>query len=360
MKSTVCLAEDREICEPSVRLLLSSLNKHCPRTAVNLFYPPANDGFLNWSKKYPQVHLQTSRLKSGYGWNVKPQAIMQLLDAGFDEVIWIDSDILVNKNILRIFSDLKSDTLAVTEHTLGAKERDDGNGHRALSWGLPVGRVLPSALSSGVLRVTKDHYHLMERWWELLQSDVYQQVQKTEWRQRPIHMLGDQDVLTALLTSQEFAQIPIFVLRRGKHIIQFDGVWGYTVAERMRNLLGDGPAFIHSGAGKPWSDRWQIEPPTLREYIKKLYLDVSPYTLLARQFTRELECDTKWMEPHYVASRILRVLGMGHLALVGMPMAIALDLGRIAKWVPRNSQRSIAAADLSPKGPGERSRTSVP
>jgi hypothetical protein len=265
---------------------------------------------------------------------------MHLMEEGFDEVIWIDSDIVVKEDIGRIFVDFRRDTIAVSEHTLGAPERDDRDGFRARSWGLPVGRVLPAAVSSGVLRVTKEHYHLMERWWELLKSEVYQNFQKKEWRHRPFHMLGDQDVLTALLTSEEFAQVPIYLLRRGQHIIQFDGVWGYTTAERMRNLLGDGPGFIHSGAGKPWSDQW-IEPPSLREYIKKVYLDLSPYTLSVLEFRRELDCDTEWMEPHYVLSRILRMLGMGKLALSGLPMAVILDVARIPKALRQSAHATF-------------------
>jgi hypothetical protein len=350
MKSTICIAEDRQICEPSIRLLLVSLRRHCPEATVTLFYPPAKDEFVTWMKTSPKVRLQTSGLKSGYGWNIKPQALMRLLDEGFDEVIWIDSDILVNRSLTRILANLTSDTLAVSDHTLGAEERYDGNAVRARAWGFPVGRVLPSALSSGIVRVTKDHYPLMKRWWDLLQSDTYRNAQKIEeWKERPVHMLGDQDVLTALLTAKEFSHIPIFVLRRGKHIIQFDGVWGYTVAERMRNLLGDGPALIHSGAGKPWSESWQVSPPTLREYVKKSYLDMSPYTLFARQFRRELGCDTEWMEPHYGLSRFLRALGLGQAPLAGLPMAAVLDVARIAKSAvhhPRKSKYFDSAATV--------------
>jgi hypothetical protein len=339
MKSTICIAEDREACEPCLKLLLLSLKTHASGMAINLFYPPAKDAFLAWIEKCPQVRLQTTPLKNGYGWNIKPQAIMHLIDQGFDEVIWIDSDVIANRNLLPLFSNLKAEILVATEHTL-AEERYDRNALRARLWGLPVGRALPFALSSGVLRVTKDNYRLMERWWELLQSDKYQEAQQTVWQQRPIHMLGDQDVLTALLTSQEFSQVPIHILRRGKHIIQFDGVYGYTVAERMRNLLGEGPAFVHSGAGKPWSERWQFGPGNfLREYIKKVYLDLSPYTLSALRFKHELGSDSGWMEPHYMLSRILRALGMQCLPLVGLPMAVFADLARVLKYV-RKSFRS--------------------
>jgi lipopolysaccharide biosynthesis glycosyltransferase len=350
-KSTICIAEDRETCEPCLKLLLASLSRHCPGTVINLFYPVANEKFLRWVSAYPQVRLQGDRLKNGYGWNVKPQAIMRLLDAGFDEVIWIDSDVLVTRDIRLLFHALDNAVFVATEHTL-APERDDGIGLRAQLWQLSVGRVLPAALSSGVLRVTRQHYRLMERWWELLQSDAYQSCQQKEWQERPIHMLGDQDVLTALLTSIEFVKIPLKVLRRGKHIIQFDGVWGYTTAERTRNLFGDGPAFIHSGAGKPWATRWESERPNhLREYLKMVYLDVSPYTLSSVKFSEDLGCDTSWMCAHYKLSSILRSLAMQHPALTGLPMAVFADIARLMKraheslfrqsWVPqvRNSHR---------------------
>lgn len=242
MKSTICLAEDRKVCEPSLKLLLLSLNMHCSEMAVNLCYPPAEDGFRNWIKKCPQVHLRTDH-SGGQGWNVKPYAIMRLIDEGFDEVIWIDSDVIVRRDITQIFGQLHDDIFVATEDALG-DDRDDRNALRARLWGFSVGRVLPFGLNSGVLRVTKNHYRLMARWRELLESNAYQDVQKRRWRERPVHMLGDQDVLTALLTSKEFAEIPIHILRKGKQILQFNGIYGYTVAERIGNLRGQ--SRIHS------------------------------------------------------------------------------------------------------------------
>jgi hypothetical protein len=127
--------------------------------------------------------------------------------------------------------------------------------------------------------------------------------------------------------------VPIKVLRRGKHIIQFDGVWGYTLAERLRNLIGDGPAFVHSGAGKPWTERWRLEPTTgFRDYVRKVYLDVSPYTASAIRLKDHLGCDTEWMKPHYGLTVILRALGIGHPALTGMPVAFCADLARLVRY----------------------------
>ena len=198
----------------------------------------------------------------------------------------------------------------------------------------------------------------MERWWQLLQSTIISQdFQRIGWRESPVHMKGDQDVLTALLTSKEFSQVPIKILRRGKDIIQFDGVYGYTVAERMTNLLRDTPVFIHSGAGKPWSDLWRLESVSgLREYIKKVYLDLSPYTLAALPFKYELGCNTEWMEPHYLLSRILRALGLGYSALAGLPMAVFADLARGLNYV--RGARRLNPSDLTnsqPSGPNNQS-----
>jgi len=351
MKSTICIAEDRAVFEPAIKLLIFSLSKHNPEAAVNLFYPPAQSGLVDWLKQYPTVNLRKAGLRNGYGWNVKPQAMLQLLDEGFDEVVWIDSDIIVNRDIFPLFSGLPSSTFVATEHTL-AEERNDDNALRARLWGIPVGRVLPFALSSGVVRATMDHRRLLQRWWELLQTEKYQQVQRMKWKERPIHMLGDQDVLTALLTSEEFSQVPIRVLRRGKHVIQFDGIYGYTVAERMRNLLGDGPAMIHSGASKPWSVEWRLEPARgMREFIKMLYLDLSPYTIAALRLREAVNCETAWMEPHYGLSRFQRALGMGLPALVGMPMAIFADAIRLFKQIQKLGHTAFASAASSSARP---------
>ena len=330
MKSTVCVAEDRAICEPAVKLLIVSLCAESPETTINLFYPPAGPEFAAWLSKYPQARLNSDCLMGGLGWNVKPKVIMHLLDKGFDEVIWIDSDVLVTGNLRSLFAGLDEKTFVATEHTL-AEERDDSHSRRALLWGFLAGRVLPFALNSGVIRVTRDHYHLMERWWDLLQSDDYQRYQKLDWRQRPVHMLGDQDVMTALLTSREFSDIPIRILYRGGHIIQFDGIWGYGVPERVINLFGHGPIFIHASASKPWAARWDSKG--LREYIKMVYLDLSPYTISALRYRGELGSDNSWMLPHYRLSTVLRLAGFSSTPLVGLPIALFGHVARFGRWL---------------------------
>jgi glycosyltransferase involved in cell wall biosynthesis len=52
MKSTICVAEDRKSCERSLKLLLLCLNAQCHQAAVSLFYPPANDLILPYTRVF--------------------------------------------------------------------------------------------------------------------------------------------------------------------------------------------------------------------------------------------------------------------------------------------------------------------
>lgn len=346
MKTTVCIAEDRAVCEPAVKLLILSLTANSPQTPASVFFPPASAEFTSWIRQFPHVHLDKGCVTEGCGWNVKPKAILYLLDAGYEEVIWIDSDILVTGSIRSVFAGLDERVLGVTEHTL-AEERDDRDARRARLWGLPVGRTFPVAFSSGVIRATRQHRRLMERWWELLQSDAYRSAQRADWYERPVHMLGDQDVLTALLTSREFSAIPLRMLRRGWDIIQFDGVWGYSIPERIVNLLGHGPTFIHAGAAKPWLVNWNTRG--LREYIKMVYLDLCPYTMAALRYRSDLGGDISWTRPHYKASAIQRVLGLRRPPLTGLLMAAFAQVARLLRRLGITHSRRSSTIPIQPQ-----------
>lgn len=322
----VCIAEDRTACEPALRLLIESLDRNCSGLPIHIFYPPANDGFMQWAQAYSQVVVRTEPLHGAYHWNVKPHAMLQLLAEGCAEVVWIDSDVIVAQNMLKLFEGLASDTIAVAEEALWGAHSDAG-AMRARLWGFQVGRVLPFSLNSAVVRVTQHHAPLLNRWKELLESDEYRQNQLLDWRDKPPHMMGDQDVLSALLTSRGFAEIPIRVLKRGNDIIQYLGLSGYTVAERIRNILFCSPSFIHAQGQKPWMiDRGAGRSRyTLREYIEAVYLDLSPYTLSAKSLESALGGRAEWTRPHFVLSAALRLAGLWYPPLVGLPIAALVD-----------------------------------
>lgn len=352
----ICIAEDREWCEAPVKLLLLSLREHCPDMSVELFYPPADAAFIQWLQQFPQVNLNTQPLEGAGSWNVKPHALLQLMQRGYEEILWIDADVIVTHDFRTRFDDLAHDTLCVTEDALQSGNREDNEPPRALSWGFQLGRSLPFAANTAVLRVTTAHRTLIQRWRELLASAPYQAAQRLK-SGRPSHMFGDQDVLTALLASTEFAAIPVKFLRRGRDIIHYFSYHGYTCAERLGNLIRGMPPFIHSQVNKPWAprerERIPFEPGRLF-WIKCLtciYLDASPYALTAEKYRAQIEDDVSWIAPRTPSGKVLRLLGCGHPALVGFPVAALTDCIRLRK---RLKQAWRAWRADSPSVPGER------
>ena len=305
-----------------------------------MFFPPAGPAFLGWAAQFPQITVHVAALPEAYGWNVKPQALLYLLDQGHDEIIWIDADVIIQKDFSKLFESLDRQSIAITEESLWGSP-DDHDALRARLWGFEVGRAFPFTLNSAVIRVTAFHRHLLERWRAVLVSDAYRSFQSIPTADRPVHMMGDQDVLTALLSSKEFATVPVAFLLRGTHIIQFFGLYGYTLRERMTNMLVGLPYFVHSAGHKPWTNDWSAHSPrTLLVYMSSLYLDMSPYTLSAMAFRRELKLYSaagctriRW------AAKTFRLIGLYYPPIVGFPLAVCFDVIRLMKRLSKAHRR---------------------
>lgn len=325
----ICTAEDRHWCEPGLRLLLISLCRYSTDITITVFYPGADQEFLDWARDLDseKITVRSTRVPGAYGWNVKPQTLLQLLSENNREVVWIDSDIIVTKDVVRAFGDINSNVLVATEEGIWGP-RDETDGLRARLWGFPVKREFPFPLNTAVLRVTQNHIPLLERWKEILESPKYRHAQQNPWHRRPPHMRGDQDVLTALLSSEEFHTVPIKLLRRGSDIIQYLGPWGFTLAERVTCMVRGMPIFIHSqGPGKPWVA--SADEPTadgMGGKLQAVYGELSPYILAAKALAPELT--DIWTRPRSQLSSILRNLGFGYPQLIGLPVAAAFDLRR--------------------------------
>jgi hypothetical protein len=340
----ICIAEDRKYCETAIKLLLLSILRHGVDAPVELFYPAADGAFRVWLGRCQNVRLNAEPLPDAGGFNVKPHALLDLLDRGYDEVVWVDSDILIARDFRPIFAGLPVETMVVAEEALyGAHE--DPDGMRARNWGFETGRILPFCINSCVLRVTPLHRPLLERWRDLLQTYMYRVYQKYDWGSRPPHMFGDQDVLTALLASREFSDIPVRILLRGPDILQFFGPCGYTVAERAAHLVSGLPPFVHAQVVKPWNSHEVTGGRTggrSRQYFVQLYRDLSPYTIEAGKFSDELEEDCSWMKPRVPGGTLLRLAGLGYAPLVGLPLAAIADTVRFARNLRPSAKRTTA------------------
>lgn len=334
---TICMSESRESAEPGLRLFIHSLFQYSPSARLILYWPFGDAIFAKWLSSYPNVTHRKQPVAGDYeSYGVKPFALLALLDEGHPDVLWCDSDLIITSALHSALGGPPEDAIVVAEEALVANHGDD-NGLRARLWGFEVGRVLPFTLNTVVLRVTRAHRPVLERWKDLLASPEYRAAQRLEVRPgdgdgRPLHMLGDQEVLTALLASIQFSHHPIHYLRRGRDIIQFFGPYGYTVAERMHHLVSGMPPFVHAMGQKPWLPAPKAK--TAWEAFYQFYAAVSPYTAMARGHSAALACRL-WLRPPNLASRIITWLGFGQPALIGLPLALVADSIRLARYLKR-------------------------
>jgi hypothetical protein len=325
----VCVHEDRPEYLIGLKLTVLSLTRHCPDLPVIISCPHPPDTFRQWVATLSNAQLMADPNLAGLSWNVKPTILLKCLNEGHRDVIWIDTDILVNQDFRPRLGHLDDKTLVVTQEVYWGQQQ--GGNHRTLAWGLKPERILPTTVNTGVVRVTPQHIELLHAWQTLLNHPAYRQAQLQPYYERPLHMLTDQEVLTALLGSTEFSDIPIKMLERGVDIAQCFGPAGYTPTERLHNLRRGLPAFIHSMGRKPWERApspkqvWSSKEPLLRrlrKYYDYIHLELSPYTALAREYQEQVGEEATWMEMKSTPARLLATLSAGHPTLQGFPLAL--------------------------------------
>lgn len=338
-RRVICVAEDRKSCEHALKLLLVSLNRHNASTSVIVFYPPADREFIDWVKTLENISVRVTWPGGAFGWNAKPHMMLALLNEGNDEILWVDSDVLVTGDVFDTIGVLTEETLVASEECL--QNQDEKNALRARLWGFLVKREFQFPLNSCVMRVTQKHAQLLVRWKELLESPKYQNAQRQPMNIRPRHMFSDQDVLTALLCSEEFHDIPVKILRRGYDIIQYYGEKGFTLVERIICMLKGMPTFVHQQGSKPWHADPHEKLKGLRGQFVTAYLDLSPYTMVAMDLSAKPI--HAWMEARSKLSSVLRIIGLGAPPLTGLPLAVVFDLERLAR-LPRKIIRNLVWA----------------
>jgi len=322
------MAEDRADMEAGLRLAILSVCAHCPDTPICVYRPPHHPQFGEWVRQFPQVQWIPNSPAGANSWNCKPQAIKPLLEAGHRSAVWLDSDMIVTRDCRPLFQNLDDRAFAVTQEPSSLGHQ--GTALRTRAWRLEARRALPFTLNSSVLRVTKHHHALLERWGQYLADPEYLACQSKPLEERPVHMASDQDVLNALIGAPEFADIPLHIFRSGRDIIHCGGALGYSWTERLRGCLKPKPTFLHATAGKPWL--WLGGAPywSRRDYFswhRRLLQELSPYLAESRRYRSRLDQETGWMDRRTGTGTLLRFLGFGHFALRGLPLAVAAAVG---------------------------------
>ena len=340
-----CIAEDRGGEEVGVRLLLLSIRAHCPEAEVCLIFPPATDAFRTWLRAFPNVELRMSPISGAYGWNVKPQVFLMLMDEGYTELVWLDSDIIFAGDPRLLLCDLTAETIVVCEEAFWGQHQ--GGSHRAESWGFIPARSLPATANSAFMRVTSAHRDLLAEWQRLLLSEPYRQAQALPILHRPIHLVSDQEVLTGLLSATPFAHLPIRFMRRGRDIIHCFGPGNYTVMERVSNMCTGLAPLVHAMGSKPW--HFKTSPRLsdgLRNYYDALAAEVSPYCHIANLYRNSNGMPTPWLSRTTLIGAVLKLLGLRNPSLCGLPLAIFDEAVREAKHL-----LGVDRYHISPGGP---------
>src|SRR4051812_30414331 len=324
----VCVYEDRSTDAVGAKILVLSLLRHSPGTRVEVTLPFASDELLRWFERNPGVRVSKLRDPSRSGYQVKARMLLDALEDGATEAVWLDTDIVVAGDLRHRLGAYPAEAIVVAEEYFGAPGQ--GGSQRTRALGLEVGRPMPNTANTCVVRVTHSHRELLREWDRRLTSDEFRDAQAKPWFERPLHLLGDQDVLTGLLGSTLFAGTPIRWLRRGTDVAQCFEHGGYPAHERLRNLLSrEQPLLLHSQGEKPW------RPPGGRP---SLHLEVSPYTLAAADYAQDLAEDCDWLAPRLRLSRVLRKVHRGHPTATGLLPAVARELRdqRVVKtWIRR-------------------------
>jgi hypothetical protein len=316
----VCLYQDNPSHFISVQLAVLSILEHEPLWQVHVSIPKCPGWLEQWLSKFESVRLYNKNYGQN-GWDVKPEIILTFLDLLQEDVIWFDSDIILTGPVSPYIERFPASTLIVAEEPPG--QFPPGSVLRTNGWGRSVGRSISKSINSGFIRVSNGHRELISAWREALTDERYRKAQGLNWWLRPAPFYGDQDALSALLGSKDYSDVPIVFLRSGIEIAQCHGPDGYSWQRRIANAFKGMPALIHAQGKKPW----------LTEGRTLVYLDVSPYKLVALRYKNDVK-DTDWLQIHTTIGRILMRITFGEPNLAGLVPSSAAACRRIGgRWL---------------------------
>lgn len=319
------IARPRPAQTPGLKLVILSLARHHPTWTVRATLPGANDELRAWIALHPQVRLDNCSLKGAGSYNVKPHALLRALRAGAPECVWLDTDVIVHGKLNGLLGE-PPDTVVVTQDPW---EYSGGSSDRARTWGFATGRPMPGPINSALVRVTNEHVDLLEAWRALTERQEYRDSQAKPIHERNGHMLGDQDLLSALLASQDFSHLPVRRLRHGSEILQHHGAGAYGPSQRWKVLTRGLPPLLHAmGTVKPWRMLDRPSPwRNARDYYERVYLELSPYVQVARRYRALLHETASWLDVQTLPGLISMGITLGNPALQG---AVQATLHRIA------------------------------
>lgn len=318
--------EDRTSAIPGVELLARSLLRHSPGLRLEVHSPleEVRDRLAD----LPNAAWIPAGDLAGRGWNAKPIILSRGLDA-HERVLWLDTDIVLRADLVPRLREFTRGTFVVGQEyraiaPLASELRAEG-------FGLKVVRKVPHGINSGSVLADRSHRPLLDRWLALLGHDAYRAAQKRPVLERPVAYVGDQDVLWALLVSDEYADVPLDYFRLGQDMILHCGANGYHVLDRLGHLARNEAAFVHMlGHYKPWSfERPAHWRHARRDYVNQLCFELSPFFSAAKPIAPQIG-NPAWLRRRTLPGRLFSAAAFGSPALAGMPLALVAWVTELA------------------------------
>lgn len=333
-KLAFCVFETRRDCEVGVRLAVASLRRHYPQHSVVLFWTEPSEDLRNWLDALGQVTLISEMPFPAKSWNVKAQALLHVMfECGFEQAMWIDSDMIITRPVLEQLEAAGDLDVLIAQEP--ESQPHQGSASRVEGWGLKPGNAFSYSINTSLVRVTRQHAPLLERWKQMQEDPIYSQWQVKDVSERPLHYMGDQDIFQALLGSAEFAHLPVKLFRSGREVIHCGGALGYAFGDRVWGLAHRVAPFVHAIGTKPWRalrKEWGNREPRRHFRYRQLLQETSPYVLEARNYRDEIGMPMPWLDYQTTPGRLMRLISLNRHCLQGWPLsaaaAVAARLGK--------------------------------
>ena len=249
-----CTFENRRSAFIGAKLLALSLERHCQDFTLFLAVIDEEPDLAAWiGRQAPHVTLvrlppfaKGTSLK-----HVKAVLILNLFERGITDITWLDTDLLVLRDLEPLLAPLSHETLLVSQEETGYAFQH--NATLLAHYGLKPGRALDYYVNTCVIRVTTHHRELIQRYLDSLLDPVFLEQQTKSEREKVADFAFEQNIMEALLSAKGGAwapEFPVLFILKGPGIIQELGVTTYRLRNRLRNGLGlRRPWFVHVPRG---------------------------------------------------------------------------------------------------------------
>ncbi len=160
-----CTFENRKSAFIAVKLLVLSMERYCRDFSLFLAVTEDEPELQGWLKRHaPHVVLIKidPSIKGTSLKYVKAVLILELFNRGITDVTWLDTDLLVLRDLEPLLAPLSEDTVLVSEEETGYPF--EFNRTLLKHYGLQPVRALENHVKSCVIRVTLRHKELIFRY----------------------------------------------------------------------------------------------------------------------------------------------------------------------------------------------------